>query len=859
MNMYLKKEPQAVPLQFEAKNKDPQSFGDWVSEGALNTIRDKTVGSMTGLLFDYSPLSLVAKGVFRSIFPKPTPGYMIALENIQNKLEEMDAKLNTLISYSQEILQEINKTYNFIVKDTIVSELHSKNSVPYQVNTKYQALAKLEAFNRNYTVDELWDYASGTCQENTDGSLSCSLAEQYLIMELGGLPPGQESPYTGTSIQELYNTLMYSLQDPELQFSDLNKNFQTYLGVQYTNGELTGVKAPSEAQDLTVPWNAVNTALNKLTVAYYNSLSELYYMQALQLAFYFARNDLFRDGFIIADTSWLKGTDPEAGTKEGFAIALENMTKSFTIGDSGLGYEIQKIFGSTTGNSVVKNHIPDLKDYIQFAINNQHTFPDALLENCAIKSVYMPVVGGENKNHYLGRIEMVALTNEDDVIQQITVGHDIPYASLPFSSATTIGNTGIDGFEFIDDGADSRLDAIKYSLSNYNDWVPDYEVEKESVPIVMGWWANGWGVHQWAYYQGYEVYIQENMDLAHEWIYNYASSKSDNPWGRNSKGTTYDSSKENYSQYISYGKNRSNDWFGKPHETRKWNQSYIVRLKKTGNLFILVNEFPAQKNSVGASSFYYTQFIKPVPFQYVTSDIAKQEDLGLVDPNQIHLGYWEAIQEHDVYKQNDIDAINCKNGIKVTVDVDLTTTNKWPGGWPDSKNSTVKSRIELNLSNVPENYLFAAGPEYTSWINQSHTQPEATVYLSGNLFFQRSNTTDTTVMKSNSGLYVLVFTKDGTLEIQATDSENKLVLSSRKNDTLSFANGDVWLGETGLISLAYEEQNSKPRWVIDPFACMTLSDEGVLDITSSAKPTLGDGGTIWSSEWTTDSWPEFHN
>ncbi|WP_435263367.1 hypothetical protein [Tenacibaculum sp. nBUS_03] len=822
------------------------TFKNWVKEGVTGAIRDKTVGAMTGLVFD-STLGALGKAIFGSLITNPKPGYMIELQNIETKLDQMDDKLNTLISFSEEIVLGIDKIYRKIVADRIYDDLFRATSITYEINSLFVRFNKYGTFNREYNVNNLWKYAVNPCKFDDGYDWNCETKTKDLISLLGGDASENKIELLCHNFQKNLDTAI---------FLDLNKNFQEALGelVYDDKGKLSYVKLNHNVSDITVPWNAVNKAINKLTVTYYNALSQLYYMQALQLAFYYAQNERFSYGLKFIDPLWVEGTNPSKDGLLGFEKAFNKMTAYFTTGDDGFGHEMEHIFGSKLGNSVIKNQIPSLKDFVQAAINNRHMFSDDLLSTCAIKSVYMPTLGGNKTQYFNGRLEMVALFEDtNNETQQIGVGHDIPYASLSDTYNTRIGHTCIDGFKFIKDDENSRLEALKYT-HNLNDWVPSEGIQSDAIPVIMG--TAGSISKPWEYFQGYTVKMNKELTINDK----YQCTNSfdpENKYSRNTLGKMKGNT-------IHYAKNTSKNSSRKERTTQFFNQPYLVLIKKTGSLFFLMNEFPAIKFNGTVPKAYYAQFIRPIPFEYVEKEKIEKYHLNLSNPFSIKNG--DLLKEKSTFNKENINIFkSLDTGVIISTNLELTTTNNWylGGGfiltyYPDYKKSDVFSSIEINPV-IPKNYIFSSGKYYQKWIDSEYIIPNNTIFLDGKLSYSRSNKIDKPILKSSNNLYSLVFTTEGELEIRkkGTPQNGFTLFDSKKTDELIFTNGNIFFDKIGIVSSKYDDQ--KLRWISDPFATLTLENDGSLIMKGSSTPLLGSQGVIWSSNWKNEGWPEINN
>jgi hypothetical protein len=838
---------------FEEYTKGKLSDGLWDATGGVlgGAFMDPLIGSLKSLLFN---------NTIGLLFGDKGPDqYMLALQDIQESLDRIEEKIDSLTGMGEITYNELLEFHNEY-SDDMVNQYYAKaselpESIYNKSNSIFNKIGKKNIENiymkngNSYKIDDnkLFEYAQSVCANiNTKGYCQNEI-DSLVIKALDGTE-GTESQTT--FLKNNSNSSEFKISDLVDNYYDISKSGIDNGNIKLLNKKLvqglgtdgfadnSDIRIPtnSSINDIIVPWFYVNNTLQKLSINYYSSLNSLYNIQKIQLAFYFSHPGMFRQAGIdrdfLVDSEGNPLPNDKASAASSYKLALNNLESYFR---SKLVSNTSKLFGDSkdpSGLGAVYTNIPSLQEYILLVSNNKNMFKDKELNKyCSVASLTMPIKSSADEQRLLGRLTLQCYPNiekDNTDLTTVYVGHDIPYTAKKDSGKMYIYANGtysnIDGFHFDKDkmilsagyyDKDGKFHGGINNDKSFYQWLPnmkgkefDFDLVKHKdaangnyLPLPVSNAVTS-ALHSWAQFSGYGIFYPDILRQVANSKVGFASSKGDNRYGRSSAAKYSIPTDNEHWGRITYCPNQANDWQGvyKSKESHPWLENQTMILPKNGHLFLITNQFPKTKMKGDVTYRWYAQFTRPVCFKNLNGQC-----------NTINFQYGSKFDtmkhSYEYFKignsiQNPKTAVVFQDGTKIGIEAKLWGVGGDSG--EDAKDLPVyndwssKASSVINLAvKVPYVYKFQVNAEqYRSW-QQADNQAELNyAYLDGSLTFTR-NDQDQKIISNKD--YKLIFTISGALELRTSQGETikrvPIGGSEITFNTLSLTDGDV-IGRT---------------------------------------------------------------
>jgi len=888
-----------------------------VTKNMLDAAFKNAKGSFVGNLFKSAGKG-IAKSAGKYALKKaglgflfgPEPiDYMAVLNRIEDKIDVMDEKLNELLGITAATLSEVRRLSSIVTEEIKNQKVATLEDFVLGIDklfgeiTEYKIVSESIKFTDgkentyDFQLERLFDFASKLDpNDQNDRSII-----QFLDGNLEGHP-------TDDKIRIL--TEDFLSVDNQRSIKSLNDIFKTQLG---TENSLEDIRIDANVQDLCANWMAVYNIAQSIVNKYAYAMNQLYYLQLLQLALYYSTPKYFKGTQLIRALI----NDPETDKLfpegiEGFKLAAQNLNDYFWENEKAPGQRFIDTFGGRTTHDRGKlfSGIPNLEEYVRAVVGQQNKSifmngENNLLDTLAIVSFRLPanpknLTVGSN-SHLLGRIELSSLMEETDMSYVINVGHDIPYRSTYFENGYKLRTFGIQSFSF--DQANLVL-SPKYDLDyNYwneisddahmvakKNWVSAYNsgalvglLEEDAIGLLVG--SDGESTKTRNIYLGYALKFSEKITPVDSWTTAFNTEKNTNEHNRNANGE-WVKGDDGRVKEIKYrnnkaNKNYSNFFKGSPMTKQAWSETFLMSIPKSGNLFLINNDFPERKSQTNAT--FYGQFIMVQGFETMLDnknyyckthamslhnpfELKKKQpqiwgssfySMGSEDQPMIPLSFQEYIKDGEV----DPDHVESNPKLKP---MEITAYGKlYAGGKYSYKEPFADTEINLDVKNIFKNYkINVDNSNYDQWHSELNKNELDYAYLDGTLYFSVDSHEDQTIL--TNGDYKLVYTNKGSLNIRKNDEDIVDIgeeISGKSDITasyLSLNNGDLALFNNDdkyklLIEEAYAKNSLK--WVMDKYSVLSLTEEGNLTIKSIATEVdndtmkLGDKGTIFDLKW----------
>jgi hypothetical protein len=768
----------------------------------------------------------LGKLFFSGFLPSPEDPFA----KISQTLAEMNAKLDKIIVIDQATLDAVNSLIDQYTNNEFYQGLAGANSSLTGINNKFRLFSD-PGFGLSMGSDDFYRYAAKLCSGGT-----CNRAEQELILNLlDGEPPIStskplSSARSGSSdtLYQLYTSFsdsLYTQGDSSINnWSILNEAYSDVLNSPKTN-----------TSDRMLILIAANNALSLVQAGYYQSLTELYNMLALQLAVYYAHPDFYENvdasgkkRIILQYPITLSDKEGKAGYEESL-VALNKFFKT------DIQSQIVGVFGGnnyTIGNDGSLNKGEYQKGIIkydsanefltrQFGIkkgskDNNQLLSESAAKSCQITSADAPKKSGKN----MGHLNLTCETKDaNGNTQDVNVSLDMPYTVSDANEYSGFVFSDID-FKNLDgryyvypNSIDAEL--IKQFAQNGLDG-PSMNSYDDTISRSIN------GTHQQITARAYGMMLDDRAhntlnlldidDVRHDYnrdtpMYNTWR----NPGWNGNFGLPidfhgYDHHSDPYMPYDD------------PHDIEIQFYQYILTIN--GHLFDVKID-----RDVNRTLLNYGCMIGDNGCQRVDGDRSKGNWGGVAwQQNATSSFYIDSY--HYVGPDMERDARNMPMVDNLSRQFQFTESQDYR----DYKNGKTWSYQAFALNNTLENDKVIM----TSSNGQYHLQS-----AEGKLIIVDSDGHQT--WSSGSIIQETLAAGDSPLEsiVQVSFAQGNLSLDNGSNKTL-------WS-----VSKLYEK-NGKV-YTSDPYAKLTLTDRGELIITtSSSSPSLGINGVIWSSHWAAD-------